>query len=178
MWLPLPGCLQGACTVMKAKTLITRIEEIVSSFCLSAMIVIISVQVFRRYVLQNSLDWSEELARYFFIWAVYIGCSFATKEDRHLEVTILRHVNKGKWAMPVTTLAYVLTIIFCGLVTVWGTQMVFFLVNTGQKTQALEISMFWIYIAIPLGMGLMCLRTCERLWLLLTGKIDPTAGLS
>ena len=164
--------------MMKAKSLITRIEEVVSSFCLSMMIVIISVQVFRRYVLQNSLDWSEELARYFFIWAVYIGCSFATKEDRHLEVTILRHVNKGKWAKPITTIAYVLTIVFCGLVTVWGTQMVFFLVNTGQKTQALEISMFWIYIAIPLGMGLMCLRTCERLWLLLSGKIDPLGGLS
>jgi TRAP-type C4-dicarboxylate transport system permease small subunit len=164
--------------MMKAKSLITRLEEIVSSFCLSAMIVIISVQVFRRYVLQSSLDWSEELARYFFIWAVYIGCSFATQEDRHLEVTILRHVNQGKWAKPITTIAYVLTIIFCGLVSVWGTQMVFFLINTGQKTQALEISMFWIYIAIPLGMGLMCLRTCERLWLLLSGKIDPTAGLS
>ncbi len=164
--------------MMKAKSLIFRLEEVVSSFCLSMMIVIISVQVFRRYVLQSSLDWSEELARYFFIWAVYIGCSFATKEDRHLEVTILRHVNKGKWAKPITTIAYVLTIIFCGLVTVWGTQMVLFLVKTGQKTQALEISMFWIYIAIPLGMGLMCLRTCERLWLLLTGKIDPTGGLS
>jgi len=164
--------------MMKAKSLITRAEEIVSSLCLSAMIVIISVQVFRRYVLQNSLDWSEELARYFFIWAVYIGCSFATKEDRHLEVTILRHVNGGRWAKPITALSYALTILFCGSVTVWGTQMVFFLANTGQKTQALEVSMFWIYIAIPLGMGLMCLRTCERLWLLLTGKIDPVAGIN
>ena len=164
--------------MIKAKSLITRIEEVVSSFCLSAMIVIISVQVFRRYVLQNSLDWSEELARYFFIWAVYIGCSFATKEDRHLEVTILRYVNGGKWAKPIATIAYVLTIIFCGCVAVWGTQMVFFLINTGQKTQALEIGMFWIYIAIPLGMGLMCLRTCERLWLLLSGKIDPITGMN
>ena len=162
--------------MITGKSLITRIEEVVSSFCLSAMIVIISVQVFRRYVLQNSLDWSEELARYFFIWAVYIGCSFATKEDRHLEVTILRHVNGGKWAKPITAIAYGLTIIFCGCVAVWGTQMVLFLMGTGQKTQALEISMFWIYIAIPLGMGLMCLRTCERLWLLLSGKINPISS--
>ncbi len=170
------GCSQGDCTMNVGKTLITRIEEVFSSLCLSAMIVIISVQVFRRYVLQSSLDWSEELARYFFIWAVYIGCSFATKEDRHLEVTILRHIGGGKWAKPITTIAYILTIIFCGCVTVWGTQMVLFLVKTGQKTQALEISMFWVYIAIPLGMGLMCLRTCERLWLLLTGKINPVAN--
>jgi len=157
----------------KGKSLIFRAEEIISSLCLSAMIVIISVQVFRRYVLQSSLDWSEELARYFFIWSVYIGCSFATKEDRHLEVTILRHVKGGRWAKLFTVIAYLLTITFCATVTVWGTQMVFFLMETGQKTQALEVSMFWIFIAIPLGMGLMCLRTCERLWLILTGKIDP-----
>ena len=160
------------------KSLITRAEEVVASLCLSAMIVIISVQVFRRYVLQSSLDWSEELARYFFIWAVYIGCSFATKEDRHLEVTILRHINKGRWAKQITAIAYILTILFCGCVTVWGTQMVFFLINTGQKTQALEVRMFWIYIAIPLGMGLMCLRTCERLWLLLSGKIEPVINVN
>lgn len=159
--------------MQSAKTLITRAEEIFSSLCLGAMIVIISAQVFRRYVLQNSLDWSEELARYFFIWAVYIGCSFATKEDRHLEVTILRHVKGGAFIKPITIISYSLTILFCGCVAVWGTQMVIFLIGTGQKTQALEVGMFWIYIAIPLGMGLMCLRTCERLWLLLSGKINP-----
>ncbi|NNK93759.1 MAG: TRAP transporter small permease [Desulfobacterales bacterium] len=158
------------------KTLITKAEEIFSSMCLGAMIIIISVQVFRRYVLQSSLDWSEELARYCFIYAVYIGCSFATKEDRHLEVTILRHIKGGAYAKPILIISYLLTILFCGLVAVWGTQMVIFLIGTGQKTQALEMSMFWIYIAIPLGMGLMCIRTCERLWLVLSGKIDPTGG--
>ncbi|HBH28005.1 MAG TPA: TRAP transporter small permease [Desulfofustis sp.] len=154
------------------KTFFSRAEEIFASLCLGAMIVLISVQVFRRYVLQSSLDWSEELARYFFIWAVYIGCSFATQQDRHLEVTILRTVKGGKWAKPITILAYVLTVIFCATVAVWGTQMVLFLIKTGQKTQALEIAIFWVYIAIPLGMGLMCLRTLERLWLLVTGKIS------
>lgn len=162
--------------MQSGKSLISRVEEIFSSTCLASMIVIISVQVFRRYVLQNSLDWSEELARYFFIWAVYIGCSFATQEDRHLEVTILRQIKGGRYARTITIIAHALTIIFCGCITVWGTQMVVFLIGTGQKTQALEISMFWIYITIPLGMGLMGLRTCERLWLVLTNKIDPVGG--
>lgn len=159
--------------MQSGKSLILRTEEIFSSSCLALMILIISVQVFQRYVLQNSLDWSEELARYLFIWSVYIGCSFATQEDRHLEVTILRHIRRGKYLKPITATAYLLTIIFCGCVAVWGTQMVFFLIETGQKTQALEIKMFWIFITIPLGMGLMGLRTCERLWLLLTDKLNP-----
>jgi TRAP-type C4-dicarboxylate transport system permease small subunit len=160
------------------KSIISRAEEIFSSISLAAMVVIISVQVFQRYVLQYSLDWSEELARYFFIWSVYIGCSFATKEDRHLEVTILRFIRGGLFAKPIIIIAYLLTILFCGSIAVWGTQMVIFLIGTGQKTQALEIGMFWIYIAIPLGMGLMGLRTCERLWLVLTGKIDPHGSMT
>ena len=45
-----------------------RAEEIFSSLSLAAMTLLIAVQVFQRYVLQNSLDWSEELARYLFIW--------------------------------------------------------------------------------------------------------------
>ena len=107
-----------------------------------------------------------------------IGCSFATKENRHLEVTILRFIRGGLFAKPIIIIAYLLTILFCGSIAVWGTQMVIFLIRTGQKTQALEIGMFWIYIAIPLGMGLMGLRTCERLWLVLTGKIDPHGGMT
>lgn len=150
--------------MIKRRLFFSRIEEVFSSSCLAFMIIIISVQVFRRYVLQSSLDWSEELARYFFIWSVYIGCSFATKEDRHLEVTILRNVGGKLWRKTIYLSSYIATIFFCGCVTVWGIQMVIFLINTGQKTQALEIDIFWIYLAIPIGMGLMCLRTFERLF--------------
>lgn len=159
--------------MQKARLYLSRLEEILSSLCLALMILIISTQVFRRYVLQNSLDWSEELARYCFICAVYIGCSFAVQENAHLEVTILRNFGSKVWKKIVAVISYICTIVFCGAITVWGTNMVLFLAKTGQKTQALEISIFWIYITIPLGIGLMGLRTGIKLWQLLTGKIVP-----
>lgn len=157
--------------MQKVKLYLNRAEEIVSSLCLASMIFIISIQVFRRYVLHNSLDWSEELARYCFICAVYIGCSFAVQKNAHLEVTILRNFGSDLWKKIVAVISYICTIVFCGSIAVWGTNMVLFLMRTGQKTQALEISIFWIYIAIPLGLGLMGLRTGINLWQLLTGKI-------
>ena len=155
------------------KSVINRTEEIFSSVSLLMMTGITVIQVFNRYVLQNSLDWSEEFARYLFIWAVYVGCSYASQMNRHLEVTVVRNMAGGKFAKPITIAAYVCTIIFCVCATVWGIQFVMFLSSTGQKTPALEIQAYWVFLSVPVGMGLMALRTAERIYGLITGKIKP-----
>lgn len=144
--------------------IVDRSEEFVSSVCLAGMTLIIAMQVFNRYVLQNSLDWSEELGRYLFIWSVYMGCSYATKEDRHLEVTVIRGYIKGKLKKILMTLVHGFSIAFCLFCVVYGVQMLLFLMNTGQKTPALEIKMYWVFAAVPVGLGLMAVRTALRLW--------------
>lgn len=154
------------------KSMIPSVEMVIASVSLVMMTGITAVQVFNRYVLQNSLDWSEELARYLFIWAVYIGCSYATQMDRHLEVTVLRTVFNGKFARPITILASIFTLAFCIFATVLGVKFIIFLASTGQKTPALEINAYWVYLCMPVGLGFMGLRTLERLWWLVTGKIN------
>jgi C4-dicarboxylate transporter DctQ subunit len=154
------------------KSIIPSVEMIIASVSLVMMTGITAVQVFNRYVLQSSLDWSEELARYLFIWAVYVGCSYATQMDRHLEVTIIRTIFNGKLARPVTILASIFTLAFCIFATVLGVKFIIFLASTGQKTPALEINAYWVYLCMPVGLGFMGIRTAERLWWLITGKIN------
>ncbi len=145
------------------KKLLDRADELLSCFFLLGMCTIIAVQVFTRYVLGFSLDWSEELGRYLFIWSVYIGCSFAMKADRHLEITFVRHFWGGRFARPATLIAYSLSVIF-NIVCVWfGVKMILFLMKTGQNSAAMEVKMYWVYLAIPLGMGMMAFRTVERM---------------
>lgn len=155
------------------KSIIPSVEMVIASLSLVMMTGITVVQVFNRYVLQSSLDWSEELARYLFIWSVYVGCSYATQMDRHLEVTIIRTIFNGKFAKPVTILSSLLTFFFCAFATVLGIKFIIFLAGTGQKTPALEVSAYWVYLCMPVGLGFMALRTLERLYWLLTGKINP-----
>lgn len=157
------------------QNMFSKIEGYVSATFLAGMTVIIAVQVFRRYVLQSSLDWSEELARYLFIWSVYVGCSYATQKDRHLEVTIARSMFGPTVAKYVTIAAYICTILFCICMAVWGTQMVLFLESTGQKTPALEVPMSWVYLSLPIGLGLMAIRTFQRILAIFRGEIDFTA---
>lgn len=146
-----------------------RFEEIISSLCLGGMSVVITMQVFNRYVLQNSLDWSEELGRYLFIWSVYVGCSYATLEDRHLEVTVIRNLVRPRIKHIIMGLSYLLTFAFCVVCIVYGSQMLAFLVKTGQKTPALEIKMYYVFAAVPVGFGLMAFRNAQVFWKLIRG---------
>ena len=48
-----------------------------------AMTVIVVAQVFARYVLNSSLFWSEELARYCLVWISFLGASVAYHDRVH-----------------------------------------------------------------------------------------------
>ena len=50
------------------------------------MTLILAAQVFMRYVMQASLTWSEELARYIFVWLIYIGISYGAKIMKHIRI--------------------------------------------------------------------------------------------
>ncbi len=139
--------------------LLNKFEEIVSSCALAAMVIIIILQVFQRYILQNSLDWPEELARYLFVFAIYIGSSFAAAERRHLEVTIVRTVFGLKIGHFFTMLANIITVIFCCIMFFWGISMVLFVADSNQVAPALQFPMWIAYSCIPLGFLLMALRT-------------------
>lgn len=155
---------------------INRFEEVTASVALFFMASIIIVQVFMRYVVQHSLAWPEELARYFFIYSVYIGSSYAALGRRHLEVTIIRTVFSEKVGKIFTVVAYIITGLFCCLMVFWGIKMVNFVILTNQVTPALQIPMYIPFICIPLGFALMFLRTIFVIWELIYSK-NQTAEL-
>ncbi len=53
------------------------------------MTVVVAVQVFFRYVLNQSLFWSEELARYLLVWLSFLGASAAYRRGAHPGIDIL-----------------------------------------------------------------------------------------
>lgn len=141
-----------------------RTEEILSALCILAMSLIIAAQVFHRYVLGSSLLWSEELGRYLLIWGVYIGCAYAVRDRRHLAVTVVLDLVPDTLRRWMLTLADILTLVFCGVIVVWGIDMLEFLGRTGQKAPSLGVAIYWVYLVIPIGAALMGLRVLQGMW--------------
>src|SRR4051794_3520866 len=55
---------------------------------------IVFLQFFTRYVLNDSLAWTEEIARYALIWVVFIGGVMVTRRNTHIAVELLSNVMK------------------------------------------------------------------------------------
>jgi len=67
----------------------------VSIISITAMLFIIFLQVIFRYVLHNSLTFSEELARYLFVWTVFMGSAVVARDNGHIVVGALVQKLKG-----------------------------------------------------------------------------------
>lgn len=158
--------------------ILNKTEETLAAILIAVMAAVVALQVFNRYFLGASVTWSGELARYLMIWAVFLGSAYATREDRHLSITIVQN-NAPNWIRkPVLVLSTFATVVFCGFCVVWGIWMVQHVAGTGEGAPALNIPIYWLYLALPLGMLLMGFRALITVFhLIVKGdneKNDPT----
>ena len=74
------------------KFLDDHLEEIICVVVLMAMTVVIFIQIVIRGLssfIQLPMAWSEEIGRYLFIYAVYVGAAYATHKRAHQKVDLL-----------------------------------------------------------------------------------------
>lgn len=135
------------------------LEAFVPICMLCIMFVVILVQTFFRYCLSNSLLWPEEVARYAFIALVYFGSGLAAREGRHLEISIAKTFFGQTVRRGVTLIASLLTVVYCGLMSVWGFDMAMFVKETGQVSASIPVSTYVFYLPICIGMLWMGVRT-------------------
>ena len=75
---------------------LNRPEEIVTFALFWVMTVIVFLQFFTRYVLNDSLTWTEEAARYLLIIITFLGCGIAVRRNSHIYVEMLyRYMPRG-----------------------------------------------------------------------------------
>ena len=77
------------------------VVEAVAAALLLSTVVIALIQVFCRYVLNNSLSWPEEMAKFAFVWFVFLGAAMVTRRSRHIVIDLVpRSLEPGRAAHP------------------------------------------------------------------------------
>ena len=143
--------------VLTALLAITKASIIVISV---VMVIVTLAQVVFRYVIAEPLPWSEELARYCFVWIVFLGGAVGLSRGIHLGVDLLVNLLPDRAQRGIDILTNVLIGAFAATV-IYASQPVITM-NMFQRSPALGVQMSWIYIAIPISMGLIFLICAER----------------
>lgn len=72
------------------------VEKVFLVVTAAIMVIVIAYQVVLRYVFHASNAWSEELARYLFIYDVFIGSAIALRKNSHLQVDVFLNLMKER----------------------------------------------------------------------------------
>ena len=143
------------------------IERVVGSFCVliyGAMIVAALLGVVFRYIMLSPFEWTEEVARFLMLWLGFLAMNMALRRNQHIAINFF-----GNRLPPV--LMRLLGYCIDGLVGLF----LYYLLKQGylmttrtlMTASTLNISMFWIYMAVPLG----ALLTVIQLILNVTMKV-------
>ena len=136
-------------------------EEYLLVVLMVVEVVVVFAQVVTRYVFHSPLAWSEELARYLFIYDVMIGAAIAIRRNSHLQIDILINLMNPKVRTILTIIATLAGMVFMVFLLSYSIT----LVQTGSRTMSagLGIPMSIPYSCMPVGIVLMLLTSLEVL---------------
>jgi TRAP-type C4-dicarboxylate transport system permease small subunit len=122
----------------------------------TAVTLLTILQVFTRYVMGDPLPWTEELARYSFMWLIYAGMVLALNKGTHASVDVLLMWCKGVSKKVVLAAIHLISIALFAVMLYYG-YMLFAMVS-GQLSPAMRISMMVPYASLPFGSALMIIE--------------------
>lgn len=137
------------------------------------LVIVVSIGVFFRYVVNRPLLWTGELARYLFIYLSFVAISVAVRKRAHISITFVLSLLPDSLEKLIIIGGYLFTSIFCFVIGIFGISYVMQIYSV--PTAALRIPTGFIYLPGVTGMFLsaiyfialavkMLIKTSTKTW--------------
>ena len=128
----------------------------------AVLIIPVSLQIFSRYTaLIPSYIWTEEMARFFFIWSIMLGAMVGIREGTHFVVDLWPAMNaRAQAALRLVSALFVL--VFAAAFLWWGIDFTRFAFN--RISELAELPLWVIHVAWPLAGATWLLFLGEQMW--------------
>jgi len=110
------------------------------------------------------VSWAQELCIYMFIWMAKFGAAYGVRTGIHVGVDLLVNRVPAHSRKQVILFSLLCGAFFTGMIATFGGSFVAEMFKTGQQSNDLEAPMWIVYLAIPVGSGLMCFRFLQVAW--------------
>ena len=131
---------------------LNRVLEVILIMLLSIMVLNVSWQVFSRYVLGNPSSFTDELARYLMIWLGVLGTAYVSGKRLHVAIDILHSQLSLSSQKTMQKVIFSIVILATFLIfIIGGSRLVYLSYLLGQKSAALQIPLYLVYVCVPLS---------------------------
>lgn len=134
--------------LVKIKAAISNVLKVVITFVLSVLVLLTFANVVTRNVFNFSILWADELSRALFVWAIFLGITYAVLESSLMTITALTDkLRKHNLGIVVDIAYWIAALIFFGVLAVYGIQ---YAISCHSGVSAmLHIRLSMIAAAIP-----------------------------
>ncbi len=144
--------MQSVARVLRAiDTIIHKILLIIAQIALAAMITIVCVTVYYRFVLNKGIIWAEEVPRTLVALFAFIACAMGVRDQLHIGIGVIyeRFPKGGKVRKVLDILAYILTLVVGYIMLVYGWRLCLQLGRFKMSATGLPRSVQ--YISLPIA---------------------------
>ncbi|MDR2174139.1 MAG: TRAP transporter small permease [Burkholderiales bacterium] len=156
--------------------ILNRLEEFIVVVLMATATVITFLAVCHRYMsgyeipylqdwlLSLNFAWAQELCIYLFVWMAKFGAAYGVRTGIHvgIDVVINRLKERARYCCILFSMGA--GALFTGCIGFMGAKFVWGLSQTSSVSPDLEIPVWIVYLAIPLGSFLMCYRFLQVAW--------------
>lgn len=123
----------------------------------TVLTILVIANVILRYVFNSGISWSEEAARFLFIWCSFLGAMMATNEGAHMRLDFVVEKFTGVSRKAVEIIALLVLLVLVGVLFYGGVEVV---LTTWQiPTSALKMPKGLVYLCAPVCFGYIFLRS-------------------
>lgn len=111
-----------------------------------------------------NLVWAQELCIILFVWMAKFGAAYGVRTGIHVGIDVIINKLPPKSRARMILFGLMAGALFTGIIATLGGNFVLHMYHTSAISPDLEVPMWIVYLAIPLGSGLMCFRFLQVAW--------------
>jgi len=137
---------------MSLRNTIDRIVRWLLVVLMGAIVVDVTIQVVSRYLFQSPFSFTDELAGFLLIWVGLLGSAYAMGEKQHLAIDLISHNLSSQNRRRLDVFINAIVVLFAlGVLGVGGFWLVYTSFLFGQVSAALELSLGYVYLVVPVS---------------------------
>src|SRR5436190_418561 len=137
-------------------------EANLAAIMLALMLAVMTLQVFTRYVLNDSPEWTEEALRYMYVFVVFFGTSAAITDRTHVSISFLIEMLPRNLQIAVAVMSNLVIVAFLGFLLYWG-----IVATISQRViplTTMDVPYSIVYVIVPVTAVLMIIRLFVVMW--------------